>query len=149
MPDYMQQNSTLTLQQGLEEYTKAFADVLTTRVMSAEGEAFFRSHDVVHVVFGCGLELKDEAVVKISSFMGTTGGMDVLRGYRLPESKEIYEELTWTDIVSTTLQSLVIVPRTIVRCVQMSQRWPWSNYQPFLGVPLNDLRHQFGIRVPH
>ena len=117
--------------------------------MSPEARAFFRSHDAVHVVYGCSVALDDEAIVKIASFLGTTAGFGVLRGYRLHESKEIYERLPLIDVLRTIALSVVLVPRTILRCRRQSERWPWSGFEPLLDVPLRELRDRFGIRVAH
>lgn len=76
---YQAQNSTLTLGQGLEEYLTHHADHLSQRKLSRAAEEFFRCHDTIHVLFGCDISLADEAVVKISSLLGTTGGMAVMR----------------------------------------------------------------------
>ena len=73
--------------------------------------------------------------------------MNRLRGYRLHESLQIYTRLRVGEVLMTMLQSLVIVPRTIVRCVRQNHRWPWSDFDAYLGVPLRDIRAQFGIRV--
>ena len=88
-----------------------------------------------------------EVVVKISSFFGATGGAEVIRGYRLPESKEIYGELVWRDILKTAAKSFYLVPRTIFRCMRMRERWPWLNFEPHLDTPLVRIRADFGIDV--
>ena len=133
----------------MEEYANAFEAQLTSRTLSPEGTSFFHSHDVVHVVFGCDVSLEDEAVVKVSSFFGTNGGSDVLRGYRLPESNEIYGELIWSQIAVTAVKALVLAPRTIWRCTRMTERWPWKDFDGYLETPLDEIRHRFGIKVAH
>ena len=105
------------------------------------------SHDASHVVFGCDISLNDELVVKISSIFGTMAGWTVIKGYRLPESTEIYEELQWVDIVHTAVSSLYLVPITIWRCIRMRERWQWDNFDEFLDVPLGQVREKFGIQV--
>ena len=70
------------------------------------------------------------------------------QGYRLPESKEIYDTLGFGEIVRTTLRSLVLVPRTAWRCLRMPQRWPWSAFDALQEERLVDLRARYGIRVP-
>jgi hypothetical protein len=97
------------------------------------------------VVFGCTTDLLDEAVVKIWSFFGTTGGLGLLRGYRLPESQKIYEKLPVPEIVRTAVRSLVAVPITLWRCVRMRKRWPWSDFDPYRRVPLAEIRREYGI----
>ena len=117
--------------------------------MSAAAQSFFRHHDVVHVVYGCGLSLNDELIVKLSSVFGTTGGFGVLRGYRLNESMQIYQTLGTLDILSTLLHSMILVPRTIVRCIRQPRRWPWDDVERFMRTPLRELRREYGIVVAH
>jgi hypothetical protein len=74
--------STQTLKEGLAEYWLAHSQLKRDEhLCTAEARQFFRSHDVVHVVYGCGTSMPDEAVVKLASLFGTTGGTQVLRGY--------------------------------------------------------------------
>lgn len=117
--------------------------------MSTEAQEFFRCHDVVHVIFGCDVALDDEAVVKIASILRTTAGLQVLRGYRLHESLQIYRLLSVLDVVLSIVRSVVIVPRTALRCMRQRTRWPWSANQKYLQTPLRQVRQEFGIRVAH
>lgn len=149
MHRYQQQCSTQTLIKGLEEYHSCNSGLVERRNVSTAEKEFFRCHDVVHVVFGCDTTLSDEAVVKISTIFGTSIGLQVLRGYGSKESKEIYRKLSLFDIILTTIQSIILVPMTIWHCIQMRKRWPWSNYDRYLEMPLNEIRRKFGIRVAH
>lgn len=71
MPSYERQDSPQTLAEALVEAHAANPGLADVRTMSGQAQRFFRSHDVVHVVFGCGTSLDDEAVVKIASTLGT------------------------------------------------------------------------------
>ncbi len=117
--------------------------------MSLEAQHFFRCHDAAHVVFGCSTQLDDEAAVKIASIFGTTAGLRVLRGYRLYESLQIYRQLRVQEVVRSIAHSVVVVPRTILRCLAQHARWPWDEFDQYLQVPLKDIRRQFGIQVAH
>jgi hypothetical protein len=117
------------------------------RGISARAAEFFRCHDAAHVVFGCSTSLVDEALVKIWSFFGTTAGFSLLRDYRSPESKEIYDRLTWGSIAATAVRSVVLVPRVLLRSRRMHRPWPWSDYAAHLDEPLCELRRAHGIRV--
>jgi hypothetical protein len=117
--------------------------------MSAEAFEFFRCHDAVHVVYGCGIALDDEVVVKIASIFGTTAGMKVLRGYRLHESLSIYADLKVAEVFRSVAHSAYLVPRTIFRCHFQKAYWPWEDFDNYLSVPLGDIRRHFGIRVAH
>jgi ubiquinone biosynthesis protein Coq4 len=146
---FQRQDSEQTLAQGLEEYFAANPGLAQSRFMSPQAQEFFRCHDVAHVVFGCNADLDDEAVVKIASILGTTAGLRVLEGYRLHESLEIYRQLRVRDVLRSILNSVVIVPRTAVRCLFQRARWPWKEHGRFLNTSLRELRREFGIRVAH
>jgi len=142
--------TTQTLAEGLAEYfavnsmLKRDSDLLST-----EARQFFRSHDAVHVVYGCGTTMTDEAIVKLVSIFGTTGGLTVLRGYLHHETLDIYRKLP----VSETLVALVLSPfllvRTVWRCLRQAKRWPWAQFDEYVNVPLREVRARFRIKVAH
>ncbi|MFZ5913547.1 MAG: hypothetical protein ACOY17_04950 [Pseudomonadota bacterium] len=117
------------------------------RNLSAEARAFFRCHDVIHVVYGCANALNDEAIVKLSSLYGSTAGLRVLKGYRLHESFQIYRSLRGADILLSVLCSVYITPRTLFRCLRQRRRWPWEGFETYLDAPLGEIRREFGIVV--
>ena len=137
----------MTLAEGLGEFYGSREDLATGREPSASAQRLFRSHDVPHVVFGCSTTLTNEAMVKIWSFFGTTAGLSLIREYRSPESKEIYERIEWRDVAGTALRSIVNIPLVLVRCLGMHKRWPWSDFEKYTNVRLADIRREFGIRV--
>ena len=137
----------MTLGQGLSEYYDSRDDLVTGRGASDSARKFFRCHDVAHVVFGCSTTLTNEAMVKIWSFFGTTAGLSLIREYRSPESKEIYERIRWKDVPGTALRSIVNVPRVLFRCLRMYKRWPWSDFEKYTNVRLAEIRREFGIRI--
>lgn len=147
MLEFQQPDTNLTLERGLEEYYSSRSDLAGGRGASQAAREFFRCHDTAHVVFGCDTTLLNEAMVKIWSFFGTTRGLSLMREYRLPESQEIYETLEWGPIGRTAARAVTVVPRVMVRCARMHARWPWSDFEPYLGLTLRDLRAEYGIRV--
>ena len=149
MHAFERQNSLQTLAAGIAEYHEANPGLAQGRSLSPEANEFFRCHDAVHVLYGCGNTLNDEAAVKISSMLGTSAGLSVLRGYTLHESLEIYRALRVSDVLVSILHSVFIVPRTIVRCLRQSKRWPWQNFEQYKQLSLREVRKEFGIRVAH
>ena len=137
----------MTLEAGLSEYYGSCDDLVAGSGISDSARKFFRSHDVAHVVFGCSTTLTNEAMVKIWSFFGTTAGLSLLRDYRSPESKEIYEQIKWSDVPGTALRSMVNVPVVLFRCLGMHKRWPWSDFDQYRNVRLSEIRREYGIRV--
>lgn len=147
MHAYERQDTTQTLAEGVAEYYERNPTLADVRDMSPEAQEFFRCHDVAHVVFGCNTSLPHEATVKLCSVFGTTAGFAVLRGYRLHESVDIYRTLGVASIAATVLESVIIVPRTVVRCLRQRKRWPWDGFSDHRDVPLGRLRAEFGIVV--
>ncbi len=142
--------STQTLEEGLAEYRTAHPDLKRDETLvSAEARQFFRSHDVVHVLYGCGTSMPDEAVVKIASLFGTTGGFSVLRGYTHHETLSIYRKLPPGDTVLALLMAPILVARTLWRCHRQPMRWPWTGHDALMNVSLRELRSRYGVRVAH
>ena len=141
-------DSTQTLAEGLAEYfavnpmLKRDSDLL-----SAEARHFFRSHDAVHIVYGCGTTMPDEAIVKLVSIFGTTGGLAVLRGYLHHETLDIYRKLSVSETLVAIVVSPFLIARTIWRCVHQSKRWPWAQFDQYFNVSLREVRAQFRIKV--
>jgi hypothetical protein len=144
---YRDPNTRMSLADGLAEYYRKHPFLKRGDQLGAEAQEFFRCHDAVHVLYGCDTSLAQEAVVKLSSVFGTTAGFGVLKGYGLYDSIDIYTKLKLGDILVTMLRSIVIVPRTLWRCSQQRQRWPWSEFGGHLETPLCELRERFRIRV--
>lgn len=137
-----------TLAEGLAEYFAANPDLKREEnLLSSEAKQFFLSHDIVHVLYGCGTSMPDEAIVKLSSLFGTTGGLSVIRGYTNHETLDIYTKLPLGNTVLALLLSPYLVLRTLWRCVRQKQRWPWADNQQYLNTPLLELRTRFGIKV--
>ncbi len=140
-------DSEQTLEQGLEEYYTSQQGLVGGRGPSETAIEFFRCHDAAHVVFGCSTQLRDEGVVKIWSFFGTTEGLSLIKGYRLPESKQIYEKLELGPILSTAIRALSFVPRVLMRCMRMRKRWPWNGFETHLQHSLREIRSEYGIQI--
>lgn len=142
--------STQTLSEGLAEYFSANPDLKRAdNLQSQEARQFFRAHDVVHVLYGCGTSMPDEAIVKLASLFGTTGGARILRGYTHHETLDIYRNLPITSTLLAFLAAPYLIIRTVWRCARQRQRWPWLEHEQFMNVSLLELRSRFGIRVAH
>lgn len=143
-------HSTQTLAEGLAEYFRAHPELKRQdQLASAEARRFFLSHDIVHVLYGCGTSMPDEAVVNIASLLGTTGGLRVLRGYTHHETLDIYRRLPWASTLLALLAAPWLIARTAWRCSRQRRRWPWADNDRFMNVSLAQLRSTFGIRVAH
>jgi hypothetical protein len=93
--------------------------------------------------------MPDEAIVKLASLFGTTGGLQVLRGYAHHETLGIYRRLPVSSTVVALLISPYLLARTIWRCSRQHRRWPWADNEQYMSHSLAGLRSTFGIRVAH
>jgi len=73
MHEFEAQATRMTLAEGLAEYYATNPDLKRGEALPPATRDFFRCHDAVHVVFGCGTAFADEAVVKLSSFLWNNG----------------------------------------------------------------------------
>ena len=91
--------------------------------------------------------MSDEAIVKLASLFGTTGGFGVLRGCTHHESLDIYRSLPFTGTLLALLTAPYLIARTVWRCTRQRKRWPWAENEEFMSLSLAELRSRFGIRV--
>ena len=144
---YQAQTSQQTLAKGLEEYYAINPHLKRGTQLSSQAREFFRAHDTVHVLCGCDTSMTHEAVVKVSSLFGTTGGMAVIRGYVLQESIDIYRKLPWGDTLKAVVIAPCLITRTLWCCAHQRERWPWADHESFMDMPLCEIRSRFGIKV--
>jgi hypothetical protein len=142
--------SKQTLAEGVAEYFAAHPALKRESTLISDGaRQFFRSHDVVHVLYGCGTTMSDEAVVKLASLFGTSGGLQVLRGYLNYETLDIYTKLPLGGTLLALATAPYLIVRTLWRCAKQKRRWPWIEHNQYLAKPLHEIRAEFGIKVAH
>ena len=142
-------HSTQILAEGLAEYFRAHPKLKRQDDLASVGTRRFLSHDIVHLLCGCGTSMPVEAIVKIASLLGTTGGLWVLRGYTHHETLDIYRRLPWASALMALLAAPYLIARTDWRCGPQRRRRPWAANERFMNAPLAELRSSFGIRVAH
>lgn len=142
-------DSQQTLAEGIAEYLAMNPGLKRGDGLAAAAAEFFRCHDIVHVLYGCGTSMSDEAIVKLASLFGTTGGRSILRGYVHHDVVGIYRRLPWGSTLLAFLQAPYLIVRTVWRCRRQRRAWPWSDNAHHLDTPLSELRATFGIEVAH
>jgi hypothetical protein len=80
--EFMKQNCSLTLQQGLDEFYANNPEVAATSEMKGKS---FRDHDITHVIFGCDTSIYGEIALKPWILFGTTISMQEMRDYAADE----------------------------------------------------------------
>lgn len=144
---YQEQASTQTVREALEEYRRANAAVLN-QVEQGEGAAFFRSHDMCHVIFGCSTSLDQEAAVDVwTIFGGDISFRDYLAYLKLQEAQDIVRDIGYLRSLWSSVRALPLLARVFVNARRMSKKFPWTGHEQFLDRTLASVRDEFNIRV--
>ena len=143
-------DESITLKQGLEKFHKEYENHLSHNKegISSEAKAFFLSHDIAHVLFGCDISLFGEGSVKIWTIFGTTLGFwKHIKGYRTANAFQLSKSFTFVHIVSNIFKLLLSIPVIIIRARRMCKPWNWTEFEPYLDTPISELRKEFNIKV--
>ena len=150
LPRYQEQNSPLTLRQGLAEYYASNPNLINTdEASTAEIGAYIRNHDVTHVVFGTTTTLADEFLQDMWTFLGVDINKKNYIFDFLPsdESKQLFGSLQLWSTIKAIALTTPLLPKLIWRSRQMSKKWSWQNWEKYLDFPLAEIRQEFNIRV--
>jgi hypothetical protein len=71
---YQEQDSPMTLGEGLREYYAGHPGLVQPDQMDADAAPFFRSHGTCHVLFGLDTTLVDESLADLWTIFGTDVG---------------------------------------------------------------------------
>lgn len=148
--NYQQQDSALTLAEGLKEYYAANAGrVVPPADLPAESVALFRSHDMCHVIFGLDTTLADEALADTRTLFSCDVGVRRYVAYLAQDkqAQSLFKEVGYLASVRVTLRSIPRICRAAAEAWRMKKRWPWLPPESFHSRTLADLRQEFGIRV--
>ena len=140
----------ITLRQGLEKFHREYKNHLshTEKEISHQAREFFKSHDIAHVLFGCDISLFGEGSVKIWTIFGTTLGFwNHIRGYREASAFRLSRNFTFAHVMRNIFKFLFSIPILIVKARKMHKPWPWSDFESYLDMPINEIRQEFNIQV--
>lgn len=146
---YQEQDSTLTLAEGLEEYYRVNQGVVQRpELLPPESVALFRGHDMCHVVFGLDTTLSDETMVDTRTFLSCDVGWKKYLSYaKDPMATALIKELGLWRMLWITLRTIPRMGRAIGEARRMTKKWPWIPPESFQTRTLADLRREFGIKV--
>ena len=147
---YQQQDSSQTLAEGLEEYYAANVGIVTRpRDLPPESAGLFRSHDIVHVIFGLNTSLSDEVIADTRGVLASDVGLGRYMSYVRTNhaAQAIFKELGYLRSIGATLMATSRICRAASQSWQMTRRWPWEPPTSYLDRSLAELRREFGIRV--
>ncbi len=139
-----------TLHQALKKFRIEHAHYLshTGKNISPEQMAFYNAHDVAHVLFGCDVSLYGEGKVKLWTIFGTTLGFwNHIMAYRQVGALQLSKRYGVGDVLRNIFPLLLAIPIIIIRAKQMKKCWPWSDYERYMDMSLDDIRREYNIVV--
>jgi hypothetical protein len=148
--NYQQQNSALTLAEGLDEYYAANVGLITRpSELPPESAKLFRSHDMCHVIFGLDTTLDDEALADTRTLFSCDVGVRRYSAYLThdQQAKALFKELGYLKALWVTVRALPRICRAAFEARRMKKPWPWVPPESFQSRSLADLRNEFGICV--
>jgi hypothetical protein len=146
---YQDQNSQLTLREGLANYYQVHPRIQRPDWLDAAGAELFKAHDICHVIFGLDTTLVDEALADLRTMLGTNVGVANYVQYlrKNPDAKKIFRELGYFRVV---LATMAVVPR-FLKALWLHRKkrrlWPWHNPPEIFGKKLAELRKEYEITV--
>ena len=142
--------NNITLREGLEKFYIDYREFHshTEEGISSEVKAFFKSHDIAHVLFDCDISLFGEGKVKIWTIFGTTLGFwNHISQYRKANAFRLSKNFTFSHVLRNILKFLYAIPKLIYKAKKMHKKWPWAGYDPYLDTPISEIRKEFNIQV--
>ena len=131
MQKYQEQNSGLTLQQGLDEFYSINPHF--KKLSEPEGiKGLFFQHDITHVVFGLGNKLEEEHLLDSWALWGCKIKWKTMYEYMkhpaIKEiSKEIYKDLGTWGIIRKIIVMIPLKLLVVFRALRMKKKWDYHN----------------------
>jgi len=147
---YRHQTSEQTLAEGLQEYYRANCGrIFPLSSMAPDSAAFFRSHDICHVLFGLTTSAEDEALVDTRILLGSTvKSRDYFKSYySVPEVRQVFDDVGFMPLFVATLRAIPRMLRALLTSWRVPKKWPWQPPEDYLSRTLAELRTEYGIQV--
>jgi hypothetical protein len=152
MLEYQYQNCSLTLQEGLNCYYKAFPESIEIFEDNAGSGTLLRDHDCTHVIFGLDISIEQESILDTWVLWGSKWELRYLLGYqKLPQIKQLYKnlvnEIGYFGFIKILWKLGGIKRKVIFRTLKMKKKWPFKMPEEYLSMNILDLREMYGIKV--
>ena len=152
MLEYQDQNCSLTLQEGLNCYYKAFPESTEILKDSMDSGTLLRDHDCTHVIFGLNISIEQESILDTWVLWGSKWELKYLLGYqKLPQIKKLYKDLVneigYFGFIKILWKLSGIKRKVMFRTFKMKKKWPFKMPEEYLSMKISDLREMHGIKV--
>ncbi len=138
--------SDLTLEKALLTFRHEHGLEGKYQDLSADAQAHYERHDIIHVLFGLDTSMRQEAQADGWTLLASDISWNDIRTFmRLPEEKELITELGWWSITKTFVRALPDYLGMAWRARRMRKKWRWSDNAQYRNARVADIREEFGI----
>jgi|LakMenEpi03Aug12_release.lakeMendotaPanAssembly.Ray.scaffolds.fasta_scaffold28270_5 ubiquinone biosynthesis protein Coq4 len=145
--------NSLTLESALEQHYEL--NPIFTRwndYTTQLQQETMKSHDIMHIVFGCDTSLKGEFRVEITTFFCVN--LTLKEYYAMVSNNEISKEpfdilkkLGFWKVFSTMTLHIWYIPYCLYLSLRMKKKWPVLETEAFMQRTIGELREEYGIIV--
>ena len=149
---YQDQDCSLTLTQGIEEYRNYLVSIGRKVMEDEEGSSLITDHDATHVIFGLDTSLEQESLLDTWVVAGCSWKFSYILGYgKLDEIKKLYKAL-YNELGLLGFLKLYwyLLPRkwkVFRRTRRMKKKWLFNFPTSLLKLKISDIRSEYGINI--
>ena len=152
MLSYQEQNSELTLKEGLEEFYSINPHF--KELSEPDGiKGLFFQHDITHIVFGLNNKLEEEHLLDSWALWGCKIKWKTMYKYMqhpvIKEiTKKIYKDLGTWGLIKKIISMIPLKLLIVFRALRMKKKWDYHNItEEQLKSKISDIRNEYNINV--
>ena len=153
MLSFKNQNCSLTLREGIEEYNDYLRANGKEVLAQLRDSSIVQDHDVTHVIFGLDTTLEEESLLDTWVLWCCSYRLSHLMSYsKQPEIKDLYKKLLREVGIFKFLKLLINVFQTKFKIIfkhkkLMKKKWPFEFPEAYYDRKIFDLREEYGIEI--
>ena len=152
IPEYIEQNCSMTLKEGLEEYYDSNPKEVRE---FAEKNPFLIYHDITHVIFGLGTSIGEESLLDTWTLKGTNITWKQIFEYTFDKNLRDLTKVVvkgqggWLKIIRVVIKA---IPQKLEirfnRIPKMKKKWPYSNFkEEIMSKSISYIRTEYSIKI--
>ena len=149
---FQEQDSTLTLREGLDEFYAINSQFKELVEKNSPNARVFKEHDYTHVLFGLGTSIEEESLLDTYVIWGMKFNWRVIIDfYKDPEYKEVIGDIVtkhggYWGIFKIYLSLISLKFKVFLKCLVMTKKWNYHDIsEDMLDTNLKDLREEYNI----
>ena len=153
MLSFKEQNSDLTLREGINEYKEYLVSNGKEVLPQLKDSSIVMDHDATHVIFGLDTTLEEESLLDTWVLWCCSFKVSHLMSYsKQPEIKDLYKKLFKEVGIFKFLQLLFNVFPIKLKIIfkqrkLMNKKWPFQFPEEYLDRRIKELREEYGIEI--